>query len=175
MLSWQHLIFLPTIRSNFWVVLSSDGNPVLGIIFYRHCYQLFLHWRLKFLIKLSYLILLSSVHSRFKFKTLITKKHKAIGFSKLFHQVFPITGVILSMSSRILVLQLIIKIPSVIYTYELHFRITHSLFKRISQICSKVHQISLKKTMVIYSRQNPHQLNTNIRNLVMFSTTKKGK
>ena len=105
---------------------------------------------MKFLIRLSYLIFLSSVHSIFKFRALITKKHKAIGFSKWVHQVPPITGILLYMLSRILILQSIIKIPSVVYTYELHFTITHSLFKRQSQMCSKLHQLSWKKRQWIY-------------------------
>ena len=127
------------------------------------------------MIKLSYLIFLSYVHSRLKFKALITKKHKAIGFSIWVHQVFPINRTMLSTLSRKLNLQSNINTLSLIYTYELHFRITHSLFKRISQICSKVHQISLKKTMVICSRQNAHQLNTSIRNLVMVLKKKGGR
>ena len=116
MFSWQHFSLPLTILRHFWVGLSSDMKPVLGIIVYQHCYQLFLHWRLKFLIKLSYLILLSSIHSVLKFKPLITKKHKAIRFSKLVHQVLPITGIMLSILSRRLILKSIIKIPSVIYT-----------------------------------------------------------
>ena len=43
--------WLPTILSNFGVGLSSDRNPVLGIIYYRHCHQLFLQRRLKFYIQ----------------------------------------------------------------------------------------------------------------------------
>ena len=88
LLYWQHLTLILTILSNFWGGLIYDSKPLLGIIVYWHCYQLFLHWRLKFLIKLSYLIFLSFVHSRFKFKALITKKQKYTGFSKLAHQVF---------------------------------------------------------------------------------------
>ena len=149
-MSWQHLRFLPKILSNFWVVLSSDRNPVLVITVYRYCCQFFIHWRLKLLIKLSYMIFLSSVHSILKFKALITKKHKAIGFSNWVHQVPPITGIMLYMLSRRLILQSIIKIPSVIYTYELHFTITHSFFKRKSQICSKLHQLSWKKKLWVY-------------------------
>ena len=83
-MSWQHLSLLPTILSDLQVGLCSNRRPVLGIIDYQHCYQLFLHWRLKLLIQLSYLILLSSVHSRYKFKALITKKHKAIAFPNQF-------------------------------------------------------------------------------------------
>ena len=150
MLSWQHLSFLPTIPRDFWVGLSSDRRLVLGIIVYRKIYQLFLHWSLKFLIKLSYLIFLSSVHSRFKYRALIAKKHKSIGFSKWFHQTFPITGILLSMFSRRLILQQILRSPSMIYTYELHFTITHSLFKSKSQMCSKLHRISWKKMQWIY-------------------------
>ena len=99
-LSWQHLSLLPTILRDLRVGLSYNKRPVFGIIDYRHWYQLFLQWRLKLLIKLSYLAFLSSFHSRFKFKALITNKHKAIGFSKWVHQFFPITGTILSMLSR---------------------------------------------------------------------------
>ena len=44
---------------------------------------MFLQWRLKFLIKLSYLIFVSYVHSRFKTKALITKKHKAINYESI--------------------------------------------------------------------------------------------
>ena len=145
MLSWQHLSLLPTILSNFWVGLNSDRRLVLIIIYYWHCYHLFMQWRLKFLIKLSYLIFLSSVHSRFKFKALITKKHEAIGFSKWVHQFFLITGTMLSMLSRNFILQSIWKSLSVIYTYEKHISITHSLFKRKYQMCSEMHQISWKK------------------------------
>ena len=89
MLSWQHLSFLPKILINLWVGLSPDMKPVLEIMVYQHCYQLFLHLRLKFLIKLSYLIFLTYVNSRFKFKALITEKHKAIIFSKLSSSSFP--------------------------------------------------------------------------------------
>ena len=42
------------------------------------------------------------------------------------------------------------KSPSVIYTYELNFTITHSLFKMQSQIFSKLHQLSFKKSQWIY-------------------------
>ena len=133
--------FLLTILRDYLVVLSSNRKPVLGIIVYWHCCQLFLHWRLIFLIKLSYLILLSSVHSRFKFKALITKKHKSIRFSKQVHQVFTITGIMLSMLSRIFILQSIIKSPSVIYTHELYFKITNSLFKRKYHFFSKLHKL----------------------------------
>ena len=152
-MSWKHLSLLPTILRKFRVGLSSNRRPVLGIIDYWHCYQLCLQWRLELLIKLSYLIFLSSIHSIFKFKALITKKYKAIGFSKSVHQVFPITGIMLSMLSRRLFLQSILKSPSVIYTYELHYPITHSFFKRKSQMCYKVHQISWKKVMDICLRQ----------------------
>ena len=150
MLSWQHFSLLPTILIDFWVGLSPDRKPVFGIIVYRNCYQIFLHWRMKFLIKLSYLIFFSSDYSRFKFKALITKKHKVMGFSKWIHQVLPITGILLSMLSRRLILKSIIKIPSVIYTYELHFTITHSLFKRQSQMCSKLQLLSWKQMQWIY-------------------------
>ena len=153
MLSWQHLSLLPTILSDFRVGFRSDRRPVLGIIVYRHCCQIFLHWRLKLLIKLSYLVFLSSAHSIFKFKALITKNHKAVGFFKWAHQIFPITGIMLSMLSRILILKSIIKSPSMIYTYELNFTITHSLFKRKSQMCSKLHRLSWKKAMGICLRQ----------------------
>ena len=67
---------------DFLVGLSSNRRPVLRIVVYQHCHQIVLHWRLKFLITLSYHIFLSSVNSRFKFKALIAKKHKATGFSK---------------------------------------------------------------------------------------------
>ena len=116
MLSWQHLILLPMILSNFWVGLSSNRKPLFGIIDYRHCYQIFLHWRLKLCIKLSYMIFLSSVHSRFKFKVLATKIHKAIGFSKWVHQVFPTTIIMLSMLSRRFILKLILNSIILIYT-----------------------------------------------------------
>ena len=95
---------LSTILSNFRVVLSSDRRPVLGIVDYRHCFQLFLHWGLKLLIKFSCLIFLSSIHSRFKFMSFATKNHKAILFSKWVHHVPPITGIMLSFSSRIFIL-----------------------------------------------------------------------
>ena len=115
-MSWQHLILLPTIISDFSVRLNSDRKPVLRIIYYRNCYQLFLHWRLKLFIKLSYMIFLLYVYSRLKFKALITNKNKDIGFLKWGHQVSPITGIIVSVLSRRLILQSIIKSPSVIYT-----------------------------------------------------------
>ena len=165
MLSWQHLSLLLTTLSNFWVGLSSNRKPVLGIIYYRHCYQLFLHWRLKFLIKLSYLTFLSSVHSRFKFKELTTKKHKAIRFSQWVHQVFPITGIMLFMLSRRFILKSIIKSLIMIYTYGLHLTITHSLFKSKFQTCSKMHQISWKKGNGCMSKTN----------LVLVLTNKRGR
>ena len=59
-----NLSLLPTILSDFWVGLSSDRKPVFGIIIHRNCYQLFLHWRLKFWINLSYLIFLFQMLSR---------------------------------------------------------------------------------------------------------------
>ena len=136
------LEFPVKILSNFLVGLSSDRKPILVTMVYRDCCQIFFHWRLKILIKLSYLIFLSSVHSRFKFKSLINKKHKAIIFSKWAHQVFPITGIILSILSRRFIQQSVIKSPSVRYTYELHFKITHLLFKRQSQMCSKLRRFS---------------------------------
>ena len=145
MLSWKHLSLLPTILRDFLEGLSSNRKPVLVIIVYWDCCQIFLHWRLKFLIKLSYQIFLSSVHSIFKFKASITKNHKAIRCSKWVHQVFPITGIMLSMLSRRFILKSIIKSTSVIYTNELHFTITHSFFKRQSQMCSRLHQLSWGK------------------------------
>ena len=165
MLFWQHLSLLPTILTDFLVVLSSDRKPVLGIIVYQNCYQLFLHWRLKFLIKLSYLVFLSSVHSRFKFKASITNKHNSIGFSRWVHQFFPITGIMLSMLSRRLILQLMIKSQIVIYTYDLDFTITYSLFKMQSQMYSKLHRLSWKIG-------NGYMYKTN---LVLVLTNKRGR
>ena len=66
-MSWQNLSLLPTIISDLQVGLSSDRRPVLGIIYYRNCHQLFLHWRLKFVIKWSYMIFVSS--EKFKIHT----------------------------------------------------------------------------------------------------------
>ena len=43
----NHLSALPVILSNPTVRLSYGGVSVLGIIYYRHCNQLFLHLRLK--------------------------------------------------------------------------------------------------------------------------------
>ena len=58
------LDLLVTILSELRVGLSSYRRPVLGSIDYRHCHQLFLHLRLKSVIKLSYMVFLSSVHSK---------------------------------------------------------------------------------------------------------------
>ena len=139
--------------------------PVLVIIDYWHCYQLVLHWRLELLIKLNYLIFLSSVHSIFKFKVFVTNKCKAIGFSIWVHHISPIIRIMLSMLSRILILQSIINIPSVKYTYKLNFTITHSLFKRQSQMCSKLNQLSWKKGSGYMSKTN----------LVLVLTNKRGR
>ena len=57
---WQHLSLLPTILINLRVELSYHRRPVLGIIDYWHCHQLFLRWGLNFVIKLSYMIFVSS-------------------------------------------------------------------------------------------------------------------
>ena len=60
--TWSLLpkIYLAT----FWVRLSSDRRPVLGIIDYWQCHRLFIHLRFKFVINLSYMIFLSLVNSR---------------------------------------------------------------------------------------------------------------
>ena len=59
--------------------------------------------------------------------------------------------------------------------YVLYFKITHPLFKKQSQICSKLHHFSWKKTTEICSRQNVHHLNTDTKNLVLVLTKKGGR
>ena len=129
--------FLPTILIDFWVAISSNRRPVLVIIDYWHCYQLFIQWRLKLLIKISYMIFLSSIHSILKLKAYATKKHKAVRFSKGVHQVYPITRIMLSMLSRRFVLWSILNIPSVIYTLWTTFHNQPFIVKKLMIICSR--------------------------------------
>ena len=115
-MSWQHFRFLLTILIYFWVRLISDRRTVLGIKYYRDCWQLFIHWRSKLLIKFSYLIFVSYINSIFKFQSFVTKNHRAIGFSKLVHQFSPITGIMLYILSSEIIIQSISKSLSVVYT-----------------------------------------------------------
>ena len=83
MFSLEQLSLLPTILMNFWVVLNYNGKSVFGIIFYQHFYLSVYPLKVEILDWVKFLIFLSFVYSRFKFKALITKNHKAIGFSSL--------------------------------------------------------------------------------------------
>ena len=66
-------------------------------------------------------------------------------------------------------------VQNYLFLQKIHIPITHSLFKKQYQMCSKVHRISCKNPMVIYSRRNAHQLNTDTRNLALVLTKKGGR
>ena len=53
--------FAPSLLEFLRVGLSSNRKTVLGIIDCRHCHQLFIHLRLKFVITLSYIVFLLPV------------------------------------------------------------------------------------------------------------------
>ena len=60
----HHLSVLPVVLSNPPVKLIFGGVSALGIIYYSHYHQFFIHWRLKILIWCNYQLIFVSVHSR---------------------------------------------------------------------------------------------------------------
>ena len=127
----QHLSFLPTILSDLWVGLSSDRRPVLGIINYRNCYQLFLHWRLKFVIKWSYIIFVS--YEKFNIHTTThwsPRRIRPLDFPNEFINFSLWLGKKIQCYQENIWDDKFLKVHVWSIHYGLHIPITHSLFKR---------------------------------------------
>ena len=117
---------------------------------------------------------MSSVHSIFKFKALATKKHRAIWFSKWVHQVFPKTGIMLSMSSIFFSKIRFKESKCDIYNMDYISQSPIYCWKVNIKCVLKCTKLTEKNPMVICSRQTSHQLNTDTINLEMVLTKKKG-